>query len=150
MTDILFYHLQRQPLEAVLPTLVEKSLARGWRVAIEVPDAERLTALDDHLWIWRDDSFLPHGTDQAADCADEPVLLTRQHANLNRADVRFLVDGAGIADDAGSYARIVLMFDGNDDAALARARDEWRKVRAMGFAATYWQQDEAGRWIRKG
>ena len=69
MTDILFYHLQRQPLEAVLPTLVEKSLARGWRVAIEGPDAGRLTALGDHLGVWRDDSFLPHGPDQAADFA---------------------------------------------------------------------------------
>ena len=31
VTDVLFYHLQRQPLEEVLPTLVEKSLERGWR-----------------------------------------------------------------------------------------------------------------------
>ena len=29
VTEILFYHLQRQPLEKVLPTLVERSLARG-------------------------------------------------------------------------------------------------------------------------
>ncbi|MGI6244943.1 MAG: DNA polymerase III subunit chi [Pseudochelatococcus sp.] len=150
MTDVLFYHLQRQPLEAVLPALVEKSLARGWRVAIEVPDAERLAALDDHLWLYRDDSFLPHGTDRSPDCAGEPVLLVCTRDNVNGADVRFLVDGAGLPDDAQSYARIVLMFDGNDDAALARARDEWRKVRALGLAATYWQQDDTGRWIRKG
>lgn len=150
MTDILFYHLQRQPLEAVLPALVEKSIGRGWRVAIEVPDAERLAALDDHLWIYRDDSFLPHGTDKTPDCAGEPVLLTRGPDNLNGAHIRFLVEGAGIPDDPGGYARIVLMFDGNDDAALARAREDWRKVRDLGFAATYWQQDDAGRWNRKG
>jgi len=31
MTEILFYHLQRQPIEKVLPTLLEKSIERGWR-----------------------------------------------------------------------------------------------------------------------
>lgn len=150
MTEVLFYHLQRQPLEAVLPALVEKSVERGWRVAIEVPGKERLSALDDHLWTYRDESFLPHGTDQAADCAGEPVLLTTGSANLNNANVRFLVDGASIGDDASTYERLVLLFDGADDVALAHARDEWRKVRAQGLAATYWQQDENGRWSKKG
>lgn len=150
MTEILFYHLQRQPLEAVLPTLVEKSIERGWRVAIEVPGPERLAALDDHLWTYRDESFLPHATDQVADCADERILLTSGSANLNKADVRFLVDGAVVGEDIESYQRIILMFDGNDDVALSRAREEWRKIRALGHEATYWQQDEMGRWAKKG
>ena len=150
MTEVLFYHLQRQPLEAVLPTLVEKSVERGWRVAIEVPGAERLAALDDHLWTYREDGFLPHCTDQEPDCAHEPVLLTTGGANLNAADIRFLVDGAAVGDDAAQYQRIVLLVDGTDDAALARAREEWRKVRAMGLDATYWQQDDNGRWSKKG
>jgi DNA polymerase III subunit chi len=29
MTEVLFYHLHRQPPERVLPTLLEKSLERG-------------------------------------------------------------------------------------------------------------------------
>ena len=32
MTEVLFYHLEQQPLERVLPSLVERTLARGWRV----------------------------------------------------------------------------------------------------------------------
>ena len=34
MTEILFYHLQRQPIERVLPGMLEKSLERGWRVIV--------------------------------------------------------------------------------------------------------------------
>ena len=62
MTEMLFYHLQRQPLERVLPTLLERSLERGWRVVVQAPSEERVDALDAHLWTYRDDSFLPHGT----------------------------------------------------------------------------------------
>src|SRR5215470_777200 len=62
MTEIVFYQLQRQPLERVLPTLIEKSLERGWRVVVQAASEERVEALDAHLWTFRDDSFLPHGT----------------------------------------------------------------------------------------
>src|SRR4051812_37814081 len=39
MTEILFYHLQQKPLEAVLPTLIEKSLERGWRAVVQATSA---------------------------------------------------------------------------------------------------------------
>ena len=40
--DVMFYHLERQPLERVLPMLVEKTLERGWRAVIQVGSQERL------------------------------------------------------------------------------------------------------------
>src|SRR5262245_36899766 len=49
MTEMLFYHLQRQPLERVLPTLIERSLERGWRVIVQAASEERVDALDSHL-----------------------------------------------------------------------------------------------------
>ena len=66
MTEVLFYHLQNMPLERVLPPLLEKSLERGWRVVVQTASEERADALDSHLWTYRDDSFLPHGTWRAA------------------------------------------------------------------------------------
>lgn len=149
MTDILFYHLQRQPLERVLPTLLEKSLERGWRVVVQAASDERVDALDAHLWTYRDDSFLPHGLAREPDAAAQPVLVTTDDRNLNDAHVRFLVDGAPMPADAERYERIVLMFDGEDDDALADARRRWSEAKAKGFAVTYWQTDEHGRWIKK-
>ena len=149
MTEVLFYHLQRQPLEDVLPTLIEKSLERGWRAVVQAVSDERLSALDDHLWTYRDESFLPHGTDREAHAGDQPVLLTTGTDNPNGASIRFLVEGAEIPPDAAAYQRMVILFDGTDPHALALAREQWRAVKAAGHDATYWQQDEAGRWTRK-
>jgi DNA polymerase-3 subunit chi len=150
MTEILFYHLQRHPLERVLPALVEKSLARGWRVVVQAASEERIEALDAHLWVFSDDSFLPHGTWREAEAAEQPVLLTVHDGNPNRAAVRFLLDGAPVPADAGDYERIVLLIDGNDPDAVAAARERWSEGRAKGFEVTYWQADENGRWQRKG
>jgi DNA polymerase-3 subunit chi len=150
MTELLFYHLQRHPLERVLPALVEKSLERGWRVVVQAASEERIEALDAHLWVFRDDSFLPHGTWREAEAADQPVLLTVHDGNPNGAAVRFLLDGAPVPADAGNYERIVLLIDGNDPDAVAAARERWSEGRAKGFEVTYWQADENGRWQRKG
>ena len=149
MTEVLFYHLQRQPLERVLPSLLEKSLERGWRVVVQATSDERVEALDAHLWTYRDDAFLPHGTAGEAEVAAQPVLLTTGDHNPNGAVVRFLIDGAPVPADAGGYERIVLLFDGEDEEAVAAARARWGEAKAQGFAVTYWQPDENGRWVKK-
>jgi len=149
MTEILFYHLQRQPVEKVLPTLLEKSIERGWRAVVQGSSEERVDALDAHLWTYRDDGFLPHGTWREAEAAAQPVLLTIDDSNPNNASVRFLIDGAPVPGDAASYARIVMLFDGEDEEALAAAREHWTQTKAAGFDATYWQTDESGRWAKK-
>ena len=150
MTEMQFYHLQHQPLERVLPTLLEKSLERGWRVVVQAASEERVEALDAHLWTFRDDSLLPHGTWREAEALAQPVLLTVNADNPNGAAVRFLVDGATVPEVAEAYQRIVLIFDGEDPDAVAAARDRWREAKAKGFDVTYWQTDDAGRWQRLG
>lgn len=149
MTEILFYHLQHKPLEAVLPTLLHKTLERGWRAVVQATSAERLAALDDHLWTFSDDSFLPHATDKEPDAAEQPVVLTLTEGNPNAAAVRFLIEGAAAPAEIGGYERLLVLFDGNDEDALAAARADWKAFKAAGHEATYWQQDARGRWERK-
>jgi DNA polymerase-3 subunit chi len=149
MTEVLFYHLQGQKLEGVLPTLLERSVERGWRVVVQGSSEERMDALDSHLWVYSDDSFLPHGTWRETEAAEQPVVLTVTDANPNAATVRFLIDGAPVPSDAESYQRLVLMFDGDDEEAVAAARAQWTDVKAKGFEATYWQPDDSGRWVKR-
>jgi DNA polymerase-3 subunit chi len=148
MTEVLFYHLTRQPLDKVLPGLLEKTLERGWRAVVQAGSGERVDALDALLWTYADDSFLPHGTARDGMPDQQPIFLTVKDENPNGATVRFLVDGAEAPDLAG-YTRAVYIFDGRDDAALAQARAEWKRIKGAGHAVTYWQQNDNGRWEKK-
>ena len=145
--EMLFYHLDR-PLERVLPALLEKSIERGWRAIVQGASEERIDALDAHLWTFREDSFLPHGTWREAQASEQPILLTIHGDNPNGAAVRFLVDGAPVPSDPGGYERIVLIFDGADPDAVAAARECWTKAKAQALDITYWQPNEQGRWNR--
>jgi DNA polymerase-3 subunit chi len=148
MTEVLFYHLQRQPLERVLPGLLEKCVQRQWRTVVQVGSEERCAALDAHLWTYRQEGFLPHGTAKDGHSAAQPVYLTTGAENPNQATVRFLADGAEMA-DFSDYQRVILVFDGNDNEAVEKARESWTAAKAAGHPATYWQQNERGGWDKK-
>jgi DNA polymerase-3 subunit chi len=107
-----------------------------------------MEALDALLWTYRDDGFLPHGTDREAEAAQMPVVLTTKDVNPNNAKARFLVDGA-VADDLKTYERAIYLFDGNDPDAVDAARDNWKEAQGEGFETIYWQQDANGRWQKK-
>ncbi len=147
-TEVLFYHLERQPLEQVLPGLLERTISRGWRAVVQSGNAERLEALDLVLWTYSDDSFLPHGTKKEGHEADQPVFLTTADDTPNGAQVRFFVNGA-VASDLTGLVRAVYLFDGLDEQALMLARSEWQAIKARGLTATYWRQTTEGRWEKK-
>ena len=149
MTEVLFYHLQNQAAESVLPPLLERSLARGWKVVVQTASEERADAIDAHLWTYSDDSFLPHGTWRDRDAAEQPIVIAVTADNPNGASVRFLIDCDVLPEDSAAYERLVLVFNGDDDDALQAARGVWTTAKSNGFDVTYWQPDEQGRWQRK-
>src|ERR1700755_1640566 len=149
MTEVVFYHLIRKPLEKALPELLEKAYARGCRVVVQAASDERVDALDSHLWTYNDANFLPHGTGRDNDAPLHPILLTTAEHNPNGATVRFLIDSVPMPPDAAAYDRIVLMFDGEDDDAVAAARTRWTEAKAQGFEVAYWHPDEQGRWVKR-
>lgn len=148
MTEVLFYHLTESRLEDALPSLLEKSVERGWRVVVQTGSEERRDALDQHLWTYRDESFLPHATDTARQPEKQPVLICTTGDNANAAQVRFLVDGAepSALDD---YERAVFMFDGHDQQQVDTARAHWKALKEAGHELTYWQQTQDRRWEKK-
>jgi DNA polymerase-3 subunit chi len=145
MTPVYFYHLERRPLEQVLPRLLTTSLERGWRVVVQAGSEERVEALAALLWSFDDESFLPHGTKLDGAPELQPVWITAVDENPNQANVRFYVDGAEAGEISG-LDRAVIMFDGNDAEALNRARAGWKRFRSEGHNVSYYQQDDQGRW----
>ena len=153
MVERRFYHLTLKTLEQTLPGLLEKSLERGWRALVLTGSEERAEALNRHLWVWRADAFLPHGTAKDGNAAHQPVLIHSASdgeltATPNGANVVFLTDGAD-GDRLSGPELICDLFDGNDPDAVAAARDRWRARKAAGDDLTYWQQNERGGWEKK-
>ncbi|HTK85793.1 MAG TPA: DNA polymerase III subunit chi [Patescibacteria group bacterium] len=148
MTEIRFYHLRTRTLEQALPEILTKVVSQGRRAVVKTQDVASAERLNDYLWTWRPDSFLPHGMKGDSFPADQPVWLTTIDENPNGADVLILTGGAENT-QASSFALCCEMFDGMDENAVAAARQRWKTYGEQGFAVTYWQQNDKGGWEQK-
>lgn len=144
-TEIWFYHLERSTLQQVLPGLLEKTLERGWKALIKVAHPNRIDEIDQHLWTWRDDSFLPHGREDEPHAERQPVLVGESGENRNGAQALFIIDGAELGPTEG-FARCFIIFDGRDDRAVQAERERWKALKGQGANLAYWKQSAEGRW----
>jgi len=152
MPEIAFYHCTRLTADAALPQLLEKSLEREWRVVVHLVSEQRLAQLDAHLWTYRPDAFLPHGSKKDGEPETQPVYLTTANDNPNDADARFFLGGvspaACLADPKlAPKERIVILFDEKDD--IVSLRIQYKDLLSHGLKQTYWQENEDGRWVKK-
>lgn len=148
MAEVWFYHLEREPVEDVLPGLLARGLQRGLKLAVQSPDAEALRTLSERLWAQEDVAFLAHGDATTPGPQRQPIYLATDAANPNGASFRFFIAGAEPELLAG-LARASIMFNGNDAAAIEQARALWRRFKADGHAISYWKQDDTGRWVNQ-
>jgi DNA polymerase III subunit chi len=147
MTEIRFYHLERQGLEQVLPSILAKALERGSRVIVKTADEKEAERLNEFLWTYNPDSFLPHGTKKDGFTDQQPVILTSADENPNGADVLILTQGTQSAMQ-GDFKLCCEMLDGRNENEVAGARARWKTYKDAGFEVTYWQQGDKG-WEKK-
>ncbi len=144
--EVWFYHLERTGVDRALPMLLEKTLARGWRALVRTSDPDNVAALDEGLWTYADDSFLPHAADSDPLAPRQPILISGAvEPPANEAQALFLVDGAEAGDLAG-FERCVLLFDGGDETQLSGARARWARFKAEGHPVSYWKHSPDGAW----
>lgn len=148
MTDVRFYHLGAKRLEQALPEILQKALERGLRVVVRASSPQRLESLDNALWTHDPNGFLPHSRLKDGFEAQQPIFLTLEDENPNDASMLVLTDGTDSAKIA-DFTLCCLIFDGNDPQAVENARARWKDLAAQGHEISYFQQDDAGRWIKK-
>ena len=118
---LLVCELVRKAYAAELPTLV---LAR---------DTAQAEALDDLLWSFDPDAYLPHqiaGSDEGD--VDTPILITTPEMDVA---ARPLLINLRDAAPAGSFERVLEVVPA-DPATRGPLRERWKHYQSLGFAVT--------------
>lgn len=150
MGRALFYHLTRSTAEALAPRLVARAQDSGLRVELRGAEAAVLERVDSLLW--HQEGFVAHGRAGGPHDARQPVLLrllARDAAEpgppVNGAGCILSLDGAPVAPERCAEAeRVLILFDGENAAALEIARGQWRAMVAAGQGADYWSEASGG------
>lgn len=147
MTEIRFYHLHTRTLDQALPEIVQKALSAGHRIHIRAANDAEIDRLNNLLWTFRPDSFVPHGSEKDGHGTDQPVWLSTSNDAPNNANVLILTGGIQ-EDDLTPFTLACDIFDGRHDENVTAARQRWKAYKDAGHNLTYWQQTEKG-WEQK-
>ncbi len=148
MSEVRFHHLERRRVDEALPRILERALEEGRRVLVRATSEDMAAALNERLWTYDDASFLPHGADGDGDPTSQPIFLTSEAGNPNRATMLVRLAGAEGGEGDEAFDLAFLLFDGRDEAELAHARTEWRRLKDEGRAISYWRESDEGGWER--
>lgn len=148
MADIRFYHLQKQSLDQALPLILEKAYSANHRILVKMSNTTEVERMNTHLWTYKPDKFLPHGSNKNGHADKQPIWLTEKDDNENNANVLVLTQGK-TEESLDSYSLICEMLDGRNDQAITEARKRWKGYSEAGHDVTYWHQSDSGKWEKK-
>ena len=114
--------------------LVDKAWQQGDRVCVLCDTEEQAVELDDLLWNFTPEAFIPHSIAKAATtpCTDPVGILLYPPAAVDWDTV--IVLSSTLPEDADQYRRLALVAH-NDPAVLNQARRHYKQLRALGIEA---------------
>ena len=114
--------------------LVDKAWQQGDRVCVLCDTEEQALELDDLLWNFTPEAFIPHSIAKAATtpCSDPVGILLYPPAAVDWDTV--IVLSSSLPEDADQYRRLALVAH-NDPAVLNQARGHYKQLRTLGIEA---------------
>lgn len=149
MTDIRFYHMEQSTLDQALPAITAKAYQSGKHILIKTNDKKEAQRLNDLLWSFRADMFIPHGAEGDKDADQQPIWITSGDDNPNGASILILTHGM-TSENIADFDMACEMLDGRVESQIKEARARWKTYKTDNHDLTYWQQDDNGKWNKKG
>jgi DNA polymerase-3 subunit chi len=132
-----------------VPRILEKAYAAGYRTLLVAGSEENAALLNQSLWSYTPNSFLPHGTRQDGQPEHQPIFISPGlEPAPNQANLLFVTDGSE-PEKTEDYSRILDIFNGHDEEAVAAARHRWKRYKEAGHPVSYFSQKPDGAWEQK-
>ena len=133
MTEILFVEVTANRLDFRACELAEGIYARGERLQILAPDSGQASRLDDLLWTFRPDSFIPHGLLKPAGADPAlPVVITTREEPVPGIRHLLMLDLAS-PEFIRSFVEAVHLVVVDDQERREASRRYWVQLREAGF-----------------
>lgn len=123
--------------------LVDKAWQQGDRVCVVCDSARQAEELDDMLWQFSPDAFIPHSVvpDSSTPCTDPVGILLCPPVATDWDTV--IVLSATLPADADRFKRLALVAH-NDPDVLNQARSHFKQLRALGIEPRVHDQRRQG------
>jgi len=120
--------------ESVACVLTEKAFDQSFKILILGQSEQQLIQLNDTLWTFKEDSFIPHQIIQSEDdidTAELPVALSQNDTAYPKANLLINLCNK-IPSNADSFERIAEIVPGRK-AERQQSRERYKQYQALGY-----------------
>jgi DNA polymerase-3 subunit chi len=134
MTEVTFVEVTTSRMEMRACEIAEENYTRGRRVQILAVDQEQAKRLDDLLWTFKPESFIPHGLWlDSPDVPEHPVVITTIKETLAGMD-SLLMMGYNEVDLVSRFSHAVHLVVADNQERLESSRRYWTLLKDAGFS----------------
>lgn len=134
MTRVDFYILDNgypENRERFACKLIEKAFHAGHRIFIKTGDEEQNQRVNQMLWTFRQNSFIPHEPWSSQAAEQTPVLLGYEENGVDEHDILINLDNS-IPGFFGQFERVIEVID-NQESVKKSGRDRYRHYKDRGY-----------------
>ena len=142
-----FYNASHRDVVADIAWLTENIFKKNNRIIIFCTDQETAELVDEFLWSYRDDSFIPHSLKKYGEASHNPILVTTDLDEGYDHNVLLAFNGVLIKkNDWQRFAKIYYFFDDQDIKEKENARSMWKIFSSLDVDCKYWI-NEKNKWV---
>ncbi len=142
-----FYNIESRDFFKDISLLTEKLFKQGIKVLIFCPDDSVTKLLDDFLWTFKEESFLPHIVVDRNYCPLETIIISKDKLNVESFETLIVFKGSSVDPEfCKKFEKTYYFFDDNNAEEKKLARAVWREALKIGIKCNYWKV-ENNRWI---
>ncbi len=146
-TEFWIYACTLTPRKQVLVSLLEKAVEREMPTVVFCQNEQEAEALNEYLWSFDAEKFIPHGTLADGEAEHQPIFLTHEALVPNAAELALVWGEARVPTNI-PFKRVVVMVDARFEPAKLTPAQEALK-NALGAVETLWVQTDTGKWVKQ-
>jgi DNA polymerase-3 subunit chi len=134
MTEVVFVEVTASQIETRACEIAEHTYAQGERLQIIALDEEQAARLDDLLWTYKPDNFVPHGRWKSMDSeSDHPVVITTRKERVPGIASLLTMDYCPVK-MVQQFSKVIHVVVVDNQERLEASRRYWTLLKDAGFS----------------
>ena len=142
-----FYNSSHRNVVADISWLIEKLFKEKNRILVFCKDLETVEVIDNFLWAYKEDGFIPHSIEKKGSSSIYPILITTNIHEDYQHDVLLALSGVLIEEKYWrKFSKAYYFFDDQENKEKENAREMWKSFSALNIDCKYWVY-KANNWV---
>ena len=142
-----FYNSSHRNVVVDISRLIEKLFKEKNRILVCCKDLETVEVIDEFLWAYKEDGFIPHSIDTKERSSIYPILITTNINEEFEHNILLALSGVLIKEkDWRKFSKAYYFFDDQENNEKENAREMWKSFSALNIVCKYWVNKE-NKWV---